>query len=145
MYRGVGMNLIVYDGLFAICRLDPGGDVPSWSSKSPFLSVTRSSDELSIVCSQHVIPQTIRCSRNWRLLRIEGVLDLQLTGVLNGLLSPLAVAGVTVFTLSTFDTDYIMVPEQMLDRVCEVFKAEGHRIVKEKGDNKSDSYLNSKN
>jgi hypothetical protein len=135
------MNLIVYDGLFAICRLDPGDDVPSWSSESPFLSITRSRDELSIVCSQHVIPQTIRCSGNWRLLRIEGVLDLQLTGVLSNLLAPLAVAGVTVFVLSTFDTDYVMVPVQMLDRACGVMKAEGHRIFKEKGD----SSLNSKN
>ena len=135
------MNLIVHDGLFAICRLDPGDDVPSWSSESPFLSVTRSSDELSIVCSQYVIPHTIRCSGNWRLLRIEGVLDLQLTGVLSNLLTPLAVAGVTVFVLSTFNTDYVMVPEQMFDRACEVLKAEGHLIVKEKGN----SSLNSKN
>lgn len=130
----MGMNLIVYDGLFAICRLAPGDDVSSWSSESPFLSVTRSRDELSIVCSQHVIPHTIRSSGNWRLLRIEGVLDLQLTGVLSGLLSPLAVAGVTVFALSTFDTDYFMVPEQMLDCACEVLRAEGHSISKGKGD-----------
>ena len=135
------MDLIVYEGLFAICRLDPGDDVPSWSSGSSFLSVTRSRDELSIVCSQQAIPQTIRCSRNWRLLRIEGVLDLQLTGVLSSLLSPLAVAGVNVFALSTFDTDYVMLPEQMLDRACKVLKTEGHRLIKEKGD----SSLNSPN
>jgi hypothetical protein len=62
-------------------------------------------------------------------MRIEGVLDLQMTGVLSSLLTPLAEAGVNVFVMGTFDTDYVMVPERLLDRAVSLLKAEGHHIV----------------
>ena len=130
MYGGAGVTIMVYDGPFAICRLSPEDELPVWSGESEFLSVTRSPDEISIVCSQRGLPPDVQCSRNWRMMRIEGVLDLQMTGILSGLLSPLARAEINVFVLSTFDTDYILVPELMLDRACMVLGAEGHRIVK---------------
>ncbi len=129
-YTGdMGVTIIVYDGLFVICRLAPGDELPTWSAESDFLSVTRSPEELSIVCSQHLLPRDVQCSRNWRMMRIEGVLDLQMTGVLSGLLSPLAKEDVSVFVLSTFDTDYFMVPEQMLEQASEILRAEGHRVI----------------
>lgn len=123
------MTIIVYDGLFAICKLAPGDDIPVWSTESDFLSVTRSPDELSVVCDQQLIPRAVQCSRNWRMLAIDGVLDLQMTGVVSGLLLPLARVDVSVFVLSTFDTDYFMVPEHMLEQASETLKAEGHRII----------------
>jgi hypothetical protein len=114
-----------------VCRLAPQEAIPSWSESSDFFSVTRSSDELSIVCCQHLVPQEIGCSRNWRLLRIDGDLDLRLIGVLSGLLAPLARADVSVFVLSTFNTDYFMVPAQVLEKAAEVLKEEGHRVMGE--------------
>lgn len=126
------VNISICDGLFTVCRLAPGDELPAWSATSDFISVTRSPDELSIVCCQHLVPQEIQCSRNWRLMRIDGDLDLQMIGVLSGLLAPLARAGVSVFVLSTYDTDYFMVPAQVLGQAAEVLKEEGHRVIGEK-------------
>ena len=123
------VTIISYDGLFAICRLAPGDELPAWSTESDFLSVTRNPDEVSIVCSQHLIPQDVHCSRDWRMMRIKGVLDLRMTGVLSGLLLALSAEDVSVFVLSTFDTDYFMVPERMLKQAFEILMAEGHCLV----------------
>ncbi len=122
------MELLILDGLYAVCRLDPGDEIPEWSVGSDFLSVVRSSDELSIVCRQDLVPREIRCNRNLRLLRIAEKLDFGMVGILNRLLQPLEKAGVAVFVVSTYDTDYVMVASRKLKEAAAVLKTEGHRI-----------------
>lgn len=122
------MDLLILDGLYAVCRLDPGNEIPEWSAESDFLSVVRSSDELSIVCRQNLVPREIRCNRNLRLLRIAENLDFEMVGILNRLLQPLEKAGVAVFVVSTYDTDYVMVASRKLKEAAAVLKTEGHRI-----------------
>jgi hypothetical protein len=93
-----------------------------------FFSITRTGEELSVVCREALVPEGIRAERGWRALRVAGVLDLSQVGVLASLASPLAGAGISLFALSTFDTDYLLVQEQDLGRAVEVLVAVGHAV-----------------
>ena len=125
------MKLTLLPGLFAVCRLDPTAPLPAWamSGSSSFVSITRTANELSVVCAQANIPDDVQREDNWRSLMVEGPLDFSLTGVLSALLSPLADAGVSIFALSTFDTDYLLVRAAQLDLTVETLSAAGHPVV----------------
>src|SRR4051794_11207396 len=103
------MKLSILDGTFAICRLSPDDAVPEWINKNRFWTVTRQTDELSIVCAQENIPTTVKAERDWMIIKIEGPLDFGLTGVLASVANPLADARISIFAISTFDTDFILV------------------------------------
>jgi hypothetical protein len=120
------MNIAVLEGLYAICRLDPGSEYPDWAVDSEFLSITRSDAELSLVCRQENVVSPVRSSRDWRVLMVEGPLDLQMKGVLSGLLGPLSRESISVFVVSTFDTDYLLVQDRDLNRTAAVLQEEGH-------------------
>jgi uncharacterized protein len=112
-----------------ICRLPPDLSIPGWASgKGAFTSITRTSEELSIVCPEGLAPKTSKQEPGWRLLKIEGPLDFSLTGILASLANPLAMAGISIFAMSTFDTDYLMVKEKKLDDAVQVLTAAGHQI-----------------
>ncbi len=99
----------------AICRFDAGSPVPVWAVQAQFFSITRTPQELSIVCTESAVPADLeRVERGWRSLRVQGPLDLSLTGVLASLAAPLADAKIPIFALSTFDTDYVLVREETL-------------------------------
>lgn len=123
-----GRLLKLLPGTFAIARLAADALLPAWAGKPSFLSVTRTADELSIVCEEHHVPNDVRHDRGWRCLRVAGPLDLRLTGVLASLLQPLADAGVSIFALSTFDTDYLLVRSAQLERALDALGAAGHRV-----------------
>jgi hypothetical protein len=93
-----------------------------------FLSVTRTADELSVVCAQDAVPGGVRCERGWRCLRVAGTLEFSLVGVLASLLGPLADAAVGVFVVSTFDTDYLLVKERDFGRAVEALRRHGHPV-----------------
>ena len=121
-----GLRLRALPGRFAICRLDPGA-VPFWEAGA-FYSVTQTADELSVVCAEADVPEGVRHSPGWRILGVSGRLDLALVGVLSALTAPLASAGISVFALSTFDTDYLLVQEPNLDRAVEALRSAGHLV-----------------
>jgi hypothetical protein len=123
--------LAVMPNRFAICRLDDGAPIPHWALRGNFVSVTRTADELSVVCPQGDVPEGVQCSRGWRCLRVEGPLDLSLTGVLASLTAPLARAGISVFAISTFDTDYLLVQEKDLKEALVALSAAGHNATQE--------------
>ena len=114
-------------GRYAVCRLEPTSPLPPWAT-GPFVSLTRTADELSVVCSDDDVPPDIRVERDWRCLRVAGTLDFGMVGVLAGLVGPLAAAGVSVFAVSTFDTDYFLVKDQDLWRVGDVLRNAGHAV-----------------
>jgi hypothetical protein len=118
------------DGLFAVCRLAAETPLPAWAvgAGTGFLSITRTPDELSIVCREEDMPDDVRCERGWRCLRVAGSLDFALVGVLASLLAPLAEAGVAVFVLSTFDTDYLLVKDDRRDAAIAALRRAGHRV-----------------
>ncbi len=122
------LTLSLLHATFAICRLDGDADIPEWALTGSFFSITRTQDELSIVCDQSNVPEGIPCDKGWRCLRVEGPLDLSLTGILSSLAAPLAHAGISIFAMSTYETDYVMVKEKDLDRAILVLSQEGHQV-----------------
>jgi hypothetical protein len=127
--RSLNLDLDLLGASFAVCRLAPALPVPAWAAGEEFVSITRTPDELSIVCSQNGVPEGIRAERDFRVLKIRGPLDFALVGVLSGLAGPLAEAGISIFALSTFDTDYILVKQEHLGRAAEILIREGHNIL----------------
>ena len=104
----------------AICRLPSDSDVPDWIEGDEFYSVTRTGDELSIVCSEAQVPGDIEAERNWRALKVKGVLDFALTGILASLVTPLAKAGISIFAISTYDTDYLLLKSERLNEAVSI-------------------------
>ena len=96
--------------------------MPAWTALASFCSLTRTSEELSIVCNQEAVPPDVRAERNWRLLGVQGPLDLSMVGVLAGLATTLATAGVSIFAISTFDTDYLLVRDDDLHRALDALR-----------------------
>jgi hypothetical protein len=97
-------------GRFAVCRLDPGDAIPPWAADSAsFLSITRTDAELSIVAEERLVPSHVRAERGFIALRVAGVLDFSLVGVLSELTGALADADVPVLAISTHDTDVLLV------------------------------------
>ncbi len=121
------MRLELLDGELAICRLDPGEGMPEWAS-GELVATVRSGEELSIVCDVDAVPTEIRADRGWRALRVSGTLDLAMTGVLVRLLEPLAAAEVPIFAVSSFDTDYVLVPSALLDDALPALAGAGFEV-----------------
>jgi len=123
------MDLTVLDRRYGIVRLAADSAVPDWALQSEFFSITRTVDEVSVVCEESVIPEGTSYEGAWRILKVSGPLDFSLTGVLSSLSVPLAANGVSVFAVSTFDTDYLLIKETCLDLASESLEAAGHRFV----------------
>ena len=102
------LNLEVLPGNYVICRFEPGTSVPEWA-RGELVSVTRTPDELSIVCRDEEVPADVQCEPGWQCLRIAGTLDFSLVGVIARITTVLAETGVSVLAISTFDTDYFLV------------------------------------
>ena len=124
----MGLNLILLQDVFAICRLEGDARIPDWAEVSGFTSITRTSDELTVVCPQTHVPGEVVSDKGWRCLKVEGPLDLSLTGVLASLVTPLAHAGISVFAISTYDTDYLMVKQDSLPDALRVLERAGHQV-----------------
>jgi hypothetical protein len=122
-------KLILLDEGFAIVRLDPDGSLPAWASPGALTSVTWTSEELSVVCAEGRVPPDLQAERGWRCLRVAGSLDFSLTGVLAAIASPLAAARVSIFALSTYETDYVLVRGEQLGLAIESLKAAGHAVT----------------
>jgi uncharacterized protein len=123
------MKLTVLPQELGIARLGAGEPVPAWATHGWFHAITRTADELSIVCEEEAIPAPVRAERGWRCLQVDGPLDFSLTGILAALAAPLGAAGVSIFAISTFDTDHVLVRAEALDKAVEVLTDAGHEVV----------------
>lgn len=112
----------------AVCRLPAGSPMPDWARSGVLTAVTRTADETSVVCAASVVPEGTTDETGWRALQVAGPLDFGLTGVLAALATPLAEAGVSIFAISTYDTDYVLVREEALEDATGALEAVGHRI-----------------
>ncbi len=121
-------KLTIPPQIFSICRLGNDGPVPDWAVTSGFFSITRTGEELSVVCPQTQVPEGTRRDDGWRCLKVEGPLDLSATGVLASLTNPLAKEGISIFAISTYDTDYLLVKDENLERAAKVLSQNGHQI-----------------
>ncbi len=124
------LRLVTLGTSLAIVRLDAAAPVPDWAWSGELCAVTRSADELSIVCDDAAAPPGVEAQRGWRALRVAGTLDFSLTGVLAALAAPLARAGVPIFTLSTHDTDYVLVRSEDLERAGRALVEAGHVVAR---------------
>ena len=124
------MTLLLLDDQFAISRLDPDAPLPTWATARPFFSITRTSNELSVLCRQDAVPDGVLCERGWRCLRVAGAMPFSVVGVLASLTAPLAEAGISVFAVSTFDTDYLLVKEDVLEPAVDILVRHGHAVQK---------------
>lgn len=122
------MKLQILEKNYAICRLDPKSEVPEWALRGHFFSISRSDTELSIVCEEGLAPQEITSVMGWKILKVEGTLDFNLTGILASIANPLAEAKISIFAISTFDTDYVLVKNESLNLACEVLSLKGFEI-----------------
>lgn len=125
----LAMTLKLLDETFAIARLDSRAPVPAWATQSRFHSVTRIGSELSIVCPEGNLPSDVLAVKGWRCLGVEGPLDFQLTGVLASLAGPLADGGISLFAISTYETDYLLVKQESLAAAIDALRSAGHSIV----------------
>lgn len=121
-------GLCLLPDTFAVCRLRSGSVVPQWAMTGPLWSVSQSPDELSIVCQQSQVPTDVSREGGWRALKVEGPLDFALTGVLSSIASPLAAAEVSIFAVSTFDTDYVLVKQGRLQEATLALSSAGFSI-----------------
>ena len=124
-----GLTLRVLAGMLAVCRLPPDAPWPAWAAGSPFLSLTRTAEELSVVCADEAVPAGVQSVRGWRALQVVGPLDFALTGVLAALAAPLAAAGISIFAIATYDTDYLLVQGATLAQAVAVLRLAGMTVV----------------
>jgi predicted N-acetyltransferase YhbS len=122
------LRLLGIAGSFAVCKLATGSPTPAWATTGDLFSVTRTADELSVVCRQEAVPKGVVCERDWRCLRVAGAMPFTLVGVLASLTTPVAKAGVAVFAVSTFDTDYLLVKAGEMPKAVAALRAAGHVV-----------------
>jgi hypothetical protein len=122
------MRLTVVEGEFGVARLGPNDPAPDWAVQGAVSSITRTAEELSMVCAAEAIPAGVRAKRGWRCLRAVGRLDFSTTGILASISDPLAAAKISIFVISTYDTDYVLVPGQALATAVECLRAAGHEV-----------------
>ena len=126
--KSTNLNLSILPDMYAVCRMPSKTDIPTWGIASSFYCITQTSDELSIVCESKAVPTRVQAKRNWRIVKVEGPLDFSLTGMLASLAIPLANAQISIFVISTFDTDYLLVQDKSLSKALTVLKESGFTV-----------------
>jgi uncharacterized protein len=123
-----GLDLDVLPGSYAVAQLDPSSPVPQWAHDTTLSATIATASELTILCPAASVPPDVRHERPFRALAVRGPLDFALTGILASLAQPLAAAGISIFALSTFDTDVLLVRAGDLPEASARLGAAGHRI-----------------
>lgn len=123
-----GQRFRVLPDTYAVCRLAPDAPVPAWA-RGPFLNLTFTDDELSIMCPAERVPAEVRAERDWRVLKLVGPFPFTAVGVLASLATPLARAGISLLSIATYDTDYFLVKSEVLDDAIAVLVAAGHTRI----------------
>lgn len=123
-----GLTLTILPDPLVICRLDSMAIPSALPSGRGFWSLTSIGDEISLVCREEDSPPPANKERGLRAIKVQGPLDFEMTGILSSLAGPLADAGISVFAISTYDTDYILVKEKNLKTACRILQEQGHTI-----------------
>jgi RimJ/RimL family protein N-acetyltransferase len=122
------LALLEVVGRFAVCKLPPGYAIPDWATAGDLFSVTLTPEELSVVCRQELVPAGTHAELDWRCLRVAGAMPFTLVGVMASLSGPVASAGVGVFAISTFDTDYLLVKDADFGAAVAALRRAGHSV-----------------
>jgi hypothetical protein len=124
------LQLSLLKDKYGICSLPNTAPIPDWALKESLISITRTEEELTIVCRQDLIPPQCKCDLNWRCFRIDGTFDLNQTGVISSISSPLANTGISIYCISTYNTDYFLVKEENVEQTISVLSDCGHSIIR---------------
>jgi hypothetical protein len=122
------MRLSLLPATYAICRLPATAAVPAWALDGSFFTVTRTEDELSIVCEEPLVPASAQAEPGWRCLKLHGPIPFAVTGVIASLTRPLAEAQVSVSAIATYDTDYLLVKADTLERAIAALSKAGFEV-----------------
>jgi hypothetical protein len=127
------MNFEVLESNYAIYRFGTGSELPQWVYSSGFYSITKTKDEISVVAVQNdLISSDIVCNKDWRIIKIEGPLDFSLVGILADISAIFKRKKISVFTISTYDTDYFLIKQKDLDTGVHALIENDHEVTKEK-------------
>ncbi len=124
------LKIKLLQGIYAVCQIKETEKVPSWVEEKEFFSITKTDDEISVVMLQDKISNDIKAEKDWRILKVEGTLDFSLIGILAKISDILAKNQISIFVISTFNTDYILVKEEKIDKAMTVLSKEGYEIIK---------------
>jgi len=122
-------KLRVFPEILSVCQLPPGDAIPPWATSHAVFSVTRTPDELTVVAPEECVPGAVKSQRGFRALQVAGPLDFSEVGVLASLAAPLAKVGISIFAISTYHTDYILVRQADLERATSALGRAGHEVV----------------
>ena len=122
------LELTLLPDRFAISRLAADAPIPGWATQGAFFSVTRTRDELSVVCELSRVPVGVQSQPDWRVFKVHGPFVLSEIGVLSALAAPLAAAEISLFAVSTFDTDYLLVASETLLAAVAALERAGHTV-----------------
>jgi hypothetical protein len=124
------LTLTLLPAPLALCRLSPNDPIPAWAAGArTFVSISRTPTELSIVADEDMVPPELKAERGYRALRVEGPLPLNLVGIFAAIAEPLAAAGVPIFPIATYDTDYVLVRESDVAKAVTSLRAVGHSVI----------------
>ena len=116
-------------GPYAIVRLAGDAAIPEWATTGDFTSITRTADELSIVCRLENLPGEIHSAHGWQCFKLEGPFPFSQTGILLSFIGPLSSAGIPIFAISTFDTDYVLIPDEFASAALDAVERAGHELT----------------
>jgi hypothetical protein len=124
----MSLRISVIPEILTICRLEPEAELPLWAIRGTFCSVTRTAEELSIVIPQERVPSDVCAEGPWRAFKVEGPIPFSAVGILASIAEPLARASISLFAISTFDTDYVLVQADQLEAARSTLVGAGHTV-----------------
>lgn len=124
-----GLTLKLLDETYGVCSLEKDSEISPWIVEGNFLSITKTDEELSIVCEEKNISEGIKYEGGWKILKIEGKLDFALVGILAKISNIMAENNISIFAISTYDTDYILIKLNNINKAVELLKKENYNII----------------
>lgn len=122
------LNLSLLPHKYAVCQFHPDKHIPYWALLGDFVSLTRTHEELSIVCQQDNVPEGIEAERGWCCVQVQGAFDFTVSGVNASLAVPLSEAEISVLAIATYATDYLLIKEANVEQALRVLELAGHLI-----------------
>jgi hypothetical protein len=125
----MNINFKLLHGQYTIVQFPPESEIPTWIQGDDFIALVRTRDELSIVCESELTPNDVRSDQCWRILKVDEILDFSLVGILAQISTILASEGVSIFVISTYNTDYLMIKDEQLRKAVVALQQAGHKVA----------------
>ena len=123
------LKLVILPQVLAVSRFEASAPIPGWAIGESFLSISRTQDELSVICEEQFVPEGTHASHGWRALKIVSPLDMDLVGILVSVAVPLAQSGVGILPIATYETDYVLVRDEQLAESIKALRFAGFDVV----------------